>query len=80
MENYLYTPKYRVHRLAVLFKTDFVGNIWNNKLFWEAGYHFSYIKQGYQNQSALNLEKINKNKDEAKMRLLRHEAFGQRFT
>ena len=66
MDNYIYTPKYRVNRLALLFKSDFVGNIWNNKLFWEAGYHLSYIKQGYKNESALNLEKINKNKDEAK--------------
>ena len=60
--NYIYTPKYRVNRLALLFKSDFVGNIWNNKLFWEAGYHFSYIKQG-----AIDREKINKNKAEYKM-------------
>ena len=59
---YLYTPKYRVNRLAALFKTDFIGNIWNNKLFWEAGYHLSYFNQG-----AINREKINKNKDENKM-------------
>ena len=44
--DYIYTPKYRVNRLAMLFKTDFTGNIWQNKLFWEAGYHLSYIKQG----------------------------------
>ena len=56
---YIYTPKYRLNRLAILFKSDFVGNIWNKKLFWEAGYHFSYFKQG-----AINREKINKNKDE----------------
>ena len=55
---YIYTPKYRLNRLAILFKSDFVGNIWNKKLFWEAGYHFSYFKQG-----AINREKINKNKD-----------------
>ena len=65
-ENFIYTPKYRLQRLQVLAKTDFVGNIWNKKLFWEAGYHFSYFKQGYNNESALNLEKINKNKDEYK--------------
>ena len=46
---YIYTPKYRINRLALLAKTDFVGNIWDKKLFWEAGYHFSYFKQGYQN-------------------------------
>ena len=64
---YIYTPKYRVNRLALLFKTDFSGSIWKNKLFWEAGYHLSYIKQGYQNKQALNLDKINKNKDENKV-------------
>ena len=64
---YIYTPKYRVNRLAALFKTDFVGNIWDKKFFWEAGYHLSYIKQGYKNQQALNYEKINKNKKEYKV-------------
>ena len=63
---YIYTPKYRVNRLALLFKSDFVGNIWDKKLFWEAGYHFSYFKQGYKNQQALNFDKINKNKEEYK--------------
>jgi outer membrane protein assembly factor BamA len=38
-----------------------VGDIWEKKLFWEAGYHFSYIKQG-----AINREKINRNKKEYK--------------
>ena len=61
-EMYIYTPKYRINRLALLFKSDFVGNIWNNKLFWEAGYHLSYFKQG-----AINRDKINKNKAEHKM-------------
>ena len=66
-DSYIYTPKYRVNRLALLFKTDFTGNIWKNKLFWEAGYHFNYIKQGYKkNNHALNLDKINKNKAENK--------------
>ena len=65
--DYIYTPKYRVNRLAMLFKTDFTGNIWQNKLFWEAGYHLSYIKQGYKDKQALNLEKINKNKEDYKM-------------
>ena len=64
---YLYSPKYRINRVAVLFKTDFIGNIWDNKFFWEAGYHLSYFKQGYKNQSALNLDKINKNKAPEKM-------------
>ena len=61
-DHYIYTPKYRVNRVAILFKTDFIGNIWNNKLFWEAGYHLSYFKQ-----SAINREKINKNKDANKV-------------
>ena len=65
--DYIYTPKYRVNRLAMLFKSDFTGNIWQNKFFWEAGYHLSYIKQGYKDQQALNLEKINKNKEDYKM-------------
>lgn len=65
--DYIYTPKYRVNRLAMLFKTDFTGNLWQNKLFWEAGYHLSYIKQGYKDKQALNLEKINKNKEDYKM-------------
>ena len=67
LDNYIYTPKYRVNRLAVLFKSDFVGNIWDNKFFWEAGYHLGYFKQGYKNECALNLDKINKNKAPEKM-------------
>ena len=67
LDNYIYTPKYRINRIALLAKTDFVGNIWNKKLFWEAGYHLSYFKQGYKKQGALNLDKINKNKKEEKM-------------
>lgn len=59
---YLYTPYYRTDRLAILFKADFTGDIWNNDLFWEAGYHLSYFDQG-----VINLNKINKNKDENKM-------------
>ena len=56
-ESYIYTPMYRIDRKAMLFKADFTGNLWNNKLFWEAGYHLNYFKQG-----AINREKINKNK------------------
>ena len=61
-ENFIYTPKYRINRLALLAKTDFIGNIWDKKFFWEAGYHFSYFKQG-----AIDREKINKNKKDYKM-------------
>ena len=60
-DQFIYTPYYRTNRLAALFKTDFIGNIWDNKLFWEAGYHLSHFKQG-----AINREKINKGKDENK--------------
>ena len=67
-KDFLYTPKYRMNRLNFNFKTDFTGNIWKNKLFWEAGYHFNYINAGYQKKEhALNLDKINKGKDENKM-------------
>lgn len=59
---YIYTPKYRTNRLAALFKADFVGQIGETPLSWEAGYHLSYFKQG-----AINRAKINKNKDENKM-------------
>ncbi|MBO5902966.1 MAG: BamA/TamA family outer membrane protein [Tidjanibacter sp.] len=59
---YLYSPMYRVDRTAALFKADLIGNVWDNKLFWEAGYHLNYFKQG-----AINREKINKNKEENKM-------------
>lgn len=60
--DFIYTPKYRLQRLQVLAKTDFVGNIWDKKFFWEAGYHFSYFKQG-----EIDRAKINKGKDENKM-------------
>ena len=63
---YIYTPMYRMNRIAALFKTDFTGNIWNNKLFWEAGYHLSYFKHGYNGQ-ALNLDKINEGKESNKI-------------
>ena len=66
-ENFIYSPKYRHNRLNFNFKTDFTGNIWKNRFFWEAGYHFNYMKIGYQDKQALNLEKINKGKDENKM-------------
>lgn len=58
-DSYIYTPKYRTKRLAALFKADFIGNLWDNKLFWEAGYHLSHFKQ-----NAINRSKINKNKDD----------------
>ena len=65
--DYIYTPKYRFSRVNVNFKTDFTGNIWNNKLFWRAGYHLNDIQAGYNKQQAFDLDNINKNKDEHKM-------------
>ena len=65
--DFIYTPKYRINRLALLFKADFTGNILDNKFFWEAGYHISWLKQGYNNQQALNFDKINKNKAPEKL-------------
>ena len=65
--DYIYTPKYRFSRVNVNFKTDFTGNIWNNKLFWRAGYHLNNIKAGYDKKLAFDLDNINKNKDEHKM-------------
>jgi len=56
--SYGYTPYYRVARVQVLGKTDFLGKITEN-LQWEAGYHFQYFKEG-----AIDRESINKGKDE----------------
>ncbi len=60
-DTYLYTPFYKVNRLSVLYKADFIGNIWNKKLFWEAGYHLNWTKEG-----AIDRVKINKGKKEEK--------------
>ena len=54
------TAFYRLERLAISAKADFVGNIWENKLFWQAGYYFS--KYRYSN---IDTVKINKGKAEA---------------
>jgi len=51
---------YRLERLAITAKADFVGNIWENKLFWQAGYYFSKY-----NYSPINKEKINEGKPDA---------------
>jgi hypothetical protein len=34
------TAFYRLERLAVTAKADFVGDIWNKKLFWQASYYY----------------------------------------
>ncbi|MCL2502470.1 MAG: BamA/TamA family outer membrane protein [Bacteroidales bacterium] len=57
--DYFLTPFYRLERLAVSAKADFVGNLWDKKLFWQAGYYFS--KYQY---SAIDKDKINKGKKE----------------
>ena len=54
------TPFYRVARTALSAKADFVGNIWDKKLFWQASYYFSNYKY-----NKVDLDKINKGKDEA---------------
>jgi len=53
------TAFYRLERLGITAKADFVGNIWENKLFWQAGYYFSKYRY-----SSINPEKINKGKAE----------------
>lgn len=35
---------YRMDRLTPIVKADFIGNLYDNKLFWEAGYYFSYTR------------------------------------
>ena len=55
---YLFTPFYRVARVQILGKTDFVGDITRN-LKWEAGYHLSWFREG-----AIDRENINKGKED----------------
>ena len=57
-EKYIYTPFYRVSRVQILGKTDFIGDIIEH-LQWEAGYHFSWFKEG-----AIDRASINKGKDD----------------
>ena len=61
-DDYIYTPYYRINRVAALFKSDFVGQIGDTPWSWEAGYHLSYFKQG-----AINRSKINKNKEDSEI-------------
>ena len=53
------TAFYRLERLNITAKADFAGNIWENKLFWQAGYYFS--KHRY---SSIDTDKINEGKKE----------------
>lgn len=60
-EKYLYTPYYRVDRKNLLVKADFTGTIIKKKFYWEAGYYFSWFKEG-----EIDRAKINKNKADEK--------------
>ena len=53
------TAFYRLKRLAITTKADFVGNIWNKKLFWQASYYFSWYSY-----SEIDTANINKGKKE----------------
>lgn len=50
---YLYTPFYRMDRVSILAKTDFIGDITSN-FKWEAGYHFGWFRQGAINRASIN--------------------------
>jgi len=50
-------PFYRLERLAVTAKADFVGNIWAKKFFWQASYAFAWYRYR-------DIAKINKKGEE----------------
>ena len=56
------TAFYRLQRLAIAGKADFVGNIWKKKLFWQASYYFSWMKY-----ASIDRDKINKGRDSVEM-------------
>ncbi len=58
--DYIYSPYYANTRTNPVLKADFIGNIWNKRLFWQAGYHFAYI--GMNN---LDREAVNRGKEES---------------
>lgn len=60
VENEHYTPFYRYKRLNPNFKADLNGSIIPGKLYWLAGYHFSWYNIGN-----INLDNINKGKEES---------------
>ncbi|MDR1877984.1 MAG: outer membrane protein assembly factor [Bacteroidales bacterium] len=53
---------YRLERLAITAKADFVGTILKNKLFWQASYYF-----GWYRYRDIDESKINKGKDSTEM-------------
>jgi len=56
------SPFYRLERNAFSVKADFVGNLWEKKLFWQAGYYFSKYKYG-----VIDIDRINKGKPESEI-------------
>ena len=58
---YLYSPYYKTSRTHLIAKADFTGEIIKDKFYWEAGYMFNWFRQG-----AIDREKVNKGKDDAK--------------
>lgn len=59
---YLYSPYYKTARTNLLIKGDFTGEIIKKRFYWEAGYLFTWFKQG-----AIDRDKINKGKEVKKM-------------
>ena len=57
----LFNPFYRISRVQILGKTDFIGKI-GNGLYWEAGYHASWIKIG-----SIDRESVNKGKSDTQV-------------
>lgn len=55
-KSFIFTPFYKMKRLQLLCKTDFIGNI-TEHFHWEAGYHASYFNIG-----AIDYDNINKGK------------------
>lgn len=50
---HLYGPFYKVDRIQILGKTDFIGRL-TEHLSWEAGYHFSYFREGSIDKASIN--------------------------
>lgn len=50
---FAYAPYYRTGRIRVYVKSDFIGHI-TDHLYWQAGYHFRYVRQTGINRSSIN--------------------------
>ncbi|MCQ2150165.1 MAG: outer membrane protein assembly factor [Bacteroidales bacterium] len=57
-QDYIFTPFYKVNRIQILAKTDFIGRI-TKHFKWELGYHAAYFKEG-----DIDYGNINKGKEE----------------